>query len=212
MKTICLVSPYQKTNNYLVEILPNKFIGIDIGSQGIQPVQQVLKENKSQLLAYFITHAHADHCIGIKDLYDFYRMPIYCSKICALDIGNSRKNFSIYSNEIPTFEYKLPFEILADNQIVNLCGFNIQAYSVPGHTLGCMAYKVENLLFSGDFLMLKHKTPLNFPDSNKENYKSSVLKMKPLDNQITSYFSGHGESFSSINQLEHLNSILDKEN
>jgi len=204
MKTVCLVSPYQKTNNYLVEILPNKFIGIDIGSIGIEPINQELKKTDGKLLAYFITHAHADHCIGIKEIYETYQMPIFCSEKCASDMGNSRKNFSIYSSEIPTFEYKLPFELLVDNQIVNLDGFEIQAISVPGHTIGCMAFKVSNSLFSGDFLMLKHKTPLNFPDSNKDDYQQSVIKMISMDNQIDTYFSGHGEPFSSIKELTHI--------
>lgn len=210
MKTVCFISPYQKTNNYLVEILPQKFIGIDIGSIGKEPIKSFLKVNDGSLMAYFITHAHADHCMGIKDIYDEFQIPIFCSSICALDMGNSRKNFSIYSNEIPTFEYELPFEILDDNEIVNLNGIEISAFSVPGHTKGCMAFKVGNSLFSGDFLMLNHKTPLNFPDSNKEVYNQSVLKMSQLDKQIEVYYSGHGVTFSSMSELAHLTEILNK--
>ena len=208
MKVITFVSPYRNTNNYLIEISPKLFVGIDIGTLGLSPILEFLTENDGSLQAYFITHAHADHSIGIKEIYDYYKVPVYCSKECSNEINDARKNFSIYTDEIPTYAYNLPLEILEDGAEILIKQIPINAYHVPGHSPGCMVFGFGKTLFTGDFLMLKDKTPLNFPNSNKNDYYKSLQKILQIHNQFDIYFPGHGVSFHFINEIEHLQQTL----
>lgn len=204
MKVTRLVSPYRNTNNYLIEIAHRKFIGIDIGNIKAEVIQKFIADNGAELLGWFLTHAHADHCIGINQLYEHFEMPIYCSLQCAKEISDSRKNFSFYSDEIPTFEYHLPFSILSDNEIRVIEKIEITSFHVPGHSSGCMAFGINKYLFTGDFLMREHKTPLNFPNSNKRDYANSLKKIISMNSNFECYYSGHGESFNTIFEVVHL--------
>ena len=203
-----LISPYRKTNNYLIEISVGKFIGIDIGDIEIDKIKRIVGDEKGEILAYFLTHSHPDHCIGINKLWEMYKMPIYCSENCGNEIMNSRKNLSFYSEEIPTFEYNLPYIPIIDDGLIEIDNCLIRTFLVPGHTNGCAIFFLNSVLFTGDFLMLNHRTPLNFPNSNKEKYKDSVKKVINFDLTIETIHPGHGESFRSINEIIHLNSLI----
>ncbi|MFN3942997.1 MAG: MBL fold metallo-hydrolase [Flavobacterium sp.] len=197
MKVYCFVSSFKKTNNYLIEIKPNIFIGIDIGLIDFKLIQNVLKKCNGTLLAYFLTHSHADHTFGIKEVLAQYKIPVYISNECAIEMANSRKNFSFYLDDIPTFEYNFDWNIIKDFDSVNIQGVSVGVFLVPGHSPGCVMYKINNHLFSGDFLM-DTKTPLNFPNSSKKAYQNSIEKVKKtLGNQSNSLicYSGHGDSF-----------------
>jgi glyoxylase-like metal-dependent hydrolase (beta-lactamase superfamily II) len=197
VKVHCIVSSFKKTNNYLVEIKPNIFIGIDIGFVDFMLIQNVLKKYNGTLVAYFLTHSHADHSFGLKEVLEHYKIPVYNSYECAIELANSRKNFSFYLDDIPTFEYNFHWKIINDFDSVDIQGVSIDVCLVPGHSPGCVMYKINDLLFSGDFLM-NTKTPLNFPNSSKKAYQNSVEKVKKtLGNQSNSLicYSGHGDSF-----------------
>jgi glyoxylase-like metal-dependent hydrolase (beta-lactamase superfamily II) len=205
MKIHRLISPYRQTNNYLIEISAGKFIGIDIGDIEIDKITKIVSDGNGEILAYFLTHSHADHCIGINKLLEIYKMPIYCSENCGNEIMNARKNLSFYSEEIPTFEYDLPYIPIIDDDLIEIDDYLIRVFLVPGHTTGCATFFLNGVLFTGDFLMLNHKTPLNFPNSNKEKYKDSITKILNLDLTIETIYPGHGESFRSFNEITHLN-------
>jgi len=205
MKIQRLISPYRQTNNYLIEISAGKYIGIDIGDIEIDKITKIVSDGNGEILAYFLTHSHADHCIGINKLWEIYKMPIYCSENCGNEIMNARKNLSFYSEEIPTFEYDLPYIPIIDDDLIEIDDYLIRAFLVPGHTTGCATFFLNGVLFTGDFLMLNHKTPLNFPNSNKEKYKDSITKILNLDLTIETIYPGHGESFRSFNEITHLN-------
>lgn len=204
MKVIRLISPYRSTNNYLVDIGENNFIGIDIGNIDIETVLKKINFPTGKIVAYFLTHAHADHCMGIEDIHAKFNMPIYCSESCIVEIGDSRKNFSFYSDEIKLFEYNLPFQKVVDFQELNIGGVKIKTILVPGHSPGCAAFLFDDILFTGDFLMLNHKTPLKFPNSSLQNYKNSLDKLKGISDEIKKFYPGHGETFQYISQIKHL--------
>ncbi len=83
--------------------------------------------------AILITHHHWDHMGGVSDLLSLYKIPVY---------GPSKDNISVLTHplvdqdEIALPELKLQFTTL----------------SIPGHTLGHMAYFGQGMLFAGDTL------------------------------------------------------------
>jgi glyoxylase-like metal-dependent hydrolase (beta-lactamase superfamily II) len=108
---------------------------------------------------------------------------------------DSKKNLSYYLDDIETFVCDIPFVRITDERIRLRENVNIEIISVPGHSAGCMCVKIENALFTGDFLM-ECKTPLNFRSSCKQSYNDSLKKIKDLfkDEEVLCY-PGHGSSF-----------------
>jgi hydroxyacylglutathione hydrolase len=195
MRVHQFLSSFKQTNNYIIDVGENQFIGIDIGMLQFNRVMDCVNDANGKLVAYFLTHSHADHSSGILEIYEKFRIPIYCTHACAEEMLDSKKNLSYYLDDIESFVYDIPFNRIADETIRLSESVNIEIISVPGHSAGCMCVKIENALFTGDFLM-EFKTPLNFRTSCKKSYKNSLKKINDLfkDEEIVCY-PGHGRSF-----------------
>ena len=211
MTVHCFLSKLKQTNNYLVEIGQNQFIGIDLGLIEVGEIIHFVEQKGGQLIAYFLTHAHADHAYGLQEIHDTLNIPIYCSRACAEEVSDAKKNMSFYMDDVPTFSHKIPFHLIEDG-FVNLDGCKeIELISVPGHSAGCLCVKIDNLIFTGDFLM-EYKTPLNFRTSNKKDYQESLKKiMKRFDDEKILCYPGHGKSFNlfeKLRSIENSNQIV----
>lgn len=198
MKIHTFISSYLESNNYLIEIAPNKYIGIDVGVGVVPKICEILDTSGADLTAYLLTHAHADHTAGIQDIVDRYQMPVYCSQECKADLNNSKRNLSFYTDEIETYSFDIVCQVLTDEAIISLGGTQVRSYHVPGHTTGCMAYLINEVLFTGDFLMKGSKTPLHLPGSDKNLYKQSQKKMISVYPFVKTFYPGHGKYFSSL--------------
>lgn len=197
-----LISPYRLANSYLVEFEDGVFVGIDIGNIDLVEITSVIEAKNGNLAAYFLTHAHGDHTVGIKAMYELYKMPIYCSESAAADINNPRKNFSIYSEVISSFKYSLPFYSVVDGDDIDFGIHKFQIMTTPGHSPGCIVISINSFVFTGDFAMRDYKTPLNLPNSSREDYLLSFEKFKlKFANCSCTYFPGHGSSFTKIREV-----------
>ena len=188
-------------------MVENKYVGIDIGNLETGLVEQFLDENNGLLIAYCLTHAHADHTYGIKKMYETYKMPIYCSENCANEINNSKRNFSLYTDEIDTFEYDLPYTHVGNESKIEIDKIEMQVCLVPGHSPGCVVFSLGNAIFTGDFLMAEYPTPLNFPNSSKADFNNSLRSFaRFLENKEgVVIYPGHGKSFVHDGKMEWLN-------
>jgi glyoxylase-like metal-dependent hydrolase (beta-lactamase superfamily II) len=206
MRIYKFLSPFKQTNNYIVDVGENQFIGIDIGLIESDKIMECFNKTNGELIAFFITHSHADHSFGIREIYDKFRIPVYCTQACAEELMDSRKNLSYYLDDIETFEYDIPFKKIADNTIQLRENLLINTISVPGHSAGCMCVKIENTLFTGDFLM-ESKTPLNFRTSNRKSYSNSLNKINQMfKNEEIVCYPGHGNSFVFSDRLSAIQS------
>lgn len=120
-------------DNYIWVILSNeikKAIVVDPGEA--LPVKLWLEKNDYELAAILITHHHFDHTNGISALLSNY-------------------DVSVYGPENETINGKT--DHVRNKSLIELSGFPpIQVIAIPGHTLGHVAYLIENHLFCGDTL------------------------------------------------------------
>ncbi|MGA9211168.1 MBL fold metallo-hydrolase [Kaistella sp.] len=186
----------------MIEIEAGCFIGVDIGSINITEITSIIDVNKGKLLGYFLTHSHGDHTVGIKKIWELYKMPIYCSSNTSSEINNPRKNFSIYSEEIETFSYDLPCKTVEDHEIINFGKSSFEIMHAPGHSPGCIVIFHNKSVFTGDFLMKDFKTPLNLPNSSRKDYNKSRenFKTKCSNNKLT-FYPGHGKNFTEFDGM-----------
>ena len=135
MVNIAIVAIPAFETNYLwvgVNRLNNTAFVVDPGDA--KPVLAYLQKHGLTLTTILLTHKHADHTGGVKQLKALY------------------PEVSIYGHPIESiFEVTHPVQ---DGQDIALSDFDIQfrVIHVPGHTLGHVVYYAAPLLFCGDTL------------------------------------------------------------
>ena len=107
-----------------------------------------LNIDHQKVVAVFLTHSHADH-VGALEL--FKNATIYISREEEQMINRQTSRFSIFKNKL-NYDY----ELVEDNQIINISDLKIKGILTPGHTPGSMCYLInDKYLFTGDTMSLK---------------------------------------------------------
>lgn len=126
------------------------YIAIDAGNDkgNIQKELKKLNIDPDKIKAILLTHTDGDHVAGISL---FKNAGIYFSRPEEQLLNGKKSRFLIFGNKIDTDKYN----IIEDQQIMNIDGIKIQAFLTPGHTPGSMCYLVnDTILFTGDALKL----------------------------------------------------------
>ena len=131
----------------------DQYIAIDAG-QKLDIIENEFKKldiDLNEIRAVFLTHTDFDHTAAIKL---FKNAKIYLSRQEEQLInGETSRFFSIIGNKIDTKDY----ELLEDQQILNVGNLKIQGLLTPGHTPGSMCYIInDKYLFTGDAISLKN--------------------------------------------------------
>ena len=122
-------------------------------------------------------------------------LPVYCSQMTAVNIGDSKNNFSKYIGEIKTFELDVVTQVLCDNESFTIGAMEFLFMETPGHSPGGACIFTSDAVFTGDNILNQMKAPLNFPHSNKKQYDISLIKIKKQLKPGMTIFPGHGEPF-----------------
>lgn len=81
-----------------------------------------------------------------------------------------------------------PDILLADGEVLNLWNMEIQALATPGHTDGCTSYRVENMVFTGDALLIRKTGRTDFQwGSAKKLYHSIMTQIYTLPDETLIY-------------------------
>lgn len=119
-----------------------------------------------------LTHAHADHFMAAKDFIEKYKIPLYIHESDADAIKGADSNFSsvLYRKNI---EF-IPDVILKDKDKIKFGDLEMEVIHTPGHTLGGISLKIENVIFTGDTLFNKSIGRTDFPGGSFEEIISSI--------------------------------------
>ena len=161
-------NPYRECT-YVVSLPEsNDCIIIDPGMYGEKEEERVrnyLKENTLTLCAVLITHAHPDHICGLDSLLQQYpNLPVY-GKI-----------------------YNLP-----DNNLMKICGIDIQVIPTPGHKEDCVCFYLaeHKILFTGDTLFQESVGRTDLPGGDTATLMQSLEQLCLLPDD-TKVYPGHG--------------------
>jgi glyoxylase-like metal-dependent hydrolase (beta-lactamase superfamily II) len=146
----------------------------------------------------FVTHAHLDHSALARPLAEKTGAPV-------LAFGNATSGRSENMRRLvqsglqsggegvdTAFE---PDEPLADGQVIDGAGWQIEAVHTPGHMGGHLGFALGNILFSGDHVMGWSSTLVSPPDGDMGAYMAALHKLAARPWQ--SFLPGHGEAITS---------------
>jgi sulfur dioxygenase len=179
------------TYTYLL-VDPQSQLGvlIDPVREQVERDLSLLKELGVELLYVLETHVHADHVTSAGMIRQQTGARIVYSAAAEM------KAIDLAVNEGDTIEFG---------------GYTIRVIATPGHTNGCVSYYVDNMVFTGDALLIHGCGRTDFQQGNPETlYDSVTQKLFTLpDNTIV--YPAHdynGRSASSIGEEKRWNPRL----
>ncbi len=189
--------------NFFVYTDGDNFICIDSGLSSILAKWGLKKLgiNPSDVSHVFLTHTDYDHVGGMKL---FNNADVYISKKEKQMIdGTTARAFKIKYNSLNT-----KYNLLEDNEEMEIGKIKIKAISTPGHTPGSMSYIInESYLFSGDTLTLRGNKLYPFyrlQNMDTKKQKETINKLVKANDNISWVFTSHtGYSSDYKNLVKH---------
>lgn len=136
------------------------------------------------------THVHADHITAS---------------------GEIRKRTGAQVALSSAYDMSCPDLHLEDGQELHFGKHTIKAIHTPGHTSGCLSYHIENMLFTGDALLVRGCGRTDFQEGSSEKLFHSVREKIFNLPDDTVVYPGHdykGFTKTSIEQEKRLNPRL----
>lgn len=179
------------TNCYLVINEETKeTVMVDPGAYSAK-VKNAIKEQELKLKAVLLTHAHFDHIMGLSDVMEEVKVPVYVEEADLPMMTDGESNLSsAYVRGGYRFEEAVP---VRDGQQLEIAGFQFRVIHTPGHTPGgcCYYMEQEGVLFSGDTLFQTSVGRSDFPGGSASELVRSVKEKLLVLPEETHVYPGH---------------------
>lgn len=166
----------------------------------LQNVREVTDIQK--LKKVYLTHLHADHCGGGRDLQKL-GIEVFAPRREWVDMQQNpedvREAYEISQNTgcYPAdkqFLFPEPDSFLQDGDMIQIGTYRLKAIEVRGHSAGMLVYLLDDgerkILFSGDYVFANGLVGLlNCPGCDLSLYRKDIKKLAGLDADIL--FPGH---------------------
>jgi hydroxyacylglutathione hydrolase len=152
----------------------------------LDKVKSALDATGSSLVGILLTHSHYDHIDLAAALSSIYQCSIWMSR-----------EEQVFSN------YRHPNLQLIDGKTIAFGKMLVHPIKTPGHTPGCVCYKISDNLFTGDVLFAEGCGLCPDADGAACMYES-LNQLKNLIEPTTKIYPGHsfgkapGQSFASL--------------
>jgi len=184
-----LVLGFFTVNCYIVTTEETNFI-IDPGAD-FKIIDNFMKSERINPEFILNTHGHYDHIGTVPEITEVYEIPFYIHSKEEPIVTDPGKNMSSFfgGNALSLKTYNL----IEDTDLVFFKQRGIEIFNFPGHTPGSIAIKLNDFLFTGDFLFNGGIGRTDLPGGSSDEMIESLKKIKDF-NQETVIYPGHGEN------------------
>lgn len=141
-----------------------------------------------------LTHAHCDHIYGLNKLMEAFPEALVYTNVSGKEgLLNPRWNFSQYHEDVEDFEFAHPenVRVIEEECTINLGGMQVAVFIVPGHDPSCLAFRIGDVLYTGDAYIPGVKVVTTFPRSNKQHAAESLARLQQLEVSGLKVMPGH---------------------
>ena len=181
-------------------------IVIDPGMGSVDPLKEILADNKLRPIAVLLTHGHLDHTWSVVPVADGYGIPAFIHPDDEMMLSDPAQSLGpdmrhMLRQLVPDGELQLEpddIKLLTDGERLELAGMTVDTDHAPGHTPGSVMYRhaatddVPPLLFSGDVLFEGSIGRTDLPGGDHSAMLRSLRDVVlPMDDD-TVVLPGHG--------------------
>ena len=191
MRITTVPVPPLMVNSYLIENEETKEVLLVDPGNPSKEIDHYLEEKGLTLKGILLTHAHADHILGLQYYVDKLGVEVYVHEDDQEMLQDANLNLSTSFQRDPfTFHEALS---LRDGEVLNLAGIKIKVLHTPGHTKGGVCFVVDDSIISGDTLFKGSIGRFDlYGGSEATLYNSIRSKLYPLTGKKV--YPGHGPS------------------
>lgn len=172
------------SSNVFVVSQGNCCVIIDAGAK-VEEVAKVVGAKKVE--AIFLTHGHYDHCARVMDYIKRFGAKVYASQFIKEYLENGDYNYSEGQFVVTDFT---DFIFLQESGKVKLPHFEVEFFTLGGHSKSDIMFKIDDDIFVGDVLIGRDMGRIDLYGGSKDKMKDS-LKFLQKFNYETMH-SGHG--------------------
>lgn len=177
------------SNRYIIYTRENdKALVIDPGLDAGVTLSALEKLDK-ELGAVLLTHAHYDHIACVAELKRRTGAAVYLGKNDVPLLDSNGHLAWYFGKELDPF--------FVDNELIDgvfdICGYNLEVISMPGHTHGGLTYLFGDKMFTGDALFFETYGRTDLPSSDIGELAASAKRLFALDGDYEMYC-GHGRN------------------
>lgn len=154
-------------------------------------------------VAVLLTHGHFDHIGAVDELCSRYGIPVYVHEADAAKLANAHTNVSAMFG-MPLVQHTVPVPLNGD-EVLSLAGMDVQVLHTPGHTSGCVCYRLPDNqgVLTGDTLFAHGYGRTDLPDGDMHMLYQSLRVLMRLSPKMITY-PGH-ESFGAVGRDTEVN-------
>lgn len=151
-----------------------------------------LASSGASLKMILLTHGHFDHIMAVPELVKKTNAKVYISINDADKLRSSEMSVADYfgiKGFVPLYGEKT----VRDGDKLTLDEITFEVIHTPGHTSGCVCYKTEDIIFTGDTLFQMSVGRCDMPDGDWDMLQDSLKKLSEIPGNYKIY-PGHGET------------------
>ncbi|MBA2613136.1 MAG: MBL fold metallo-hydrolase [Bacteroidetes bacterium] len=157
-------------------------------------LKNFIEEKKLKLSRLLLTHAHIDHILGNKFIFDTYGLLPETHEEELFFIERLPETAAMYN--VPCDPSPFPEKFILPGDKINLGVYEFETIFTPGHSPGSISFynKENKLLISGDVLFQNSIGRTDLPKGDHDTLLQSIReKLFVLPDDVKVY-SGHGPS------------------
>ncbi len=188
--------PNGYTNCYILADEKTKAAAIIDPGDDVPEIMEMVKKDKLDVRAIFLTHGHYDHVGGVAALRKKYKdIPVY---LHPEDAGKD--------TELMPTRALAPVTLWRDGDVVMVGELQVEVLHTPGHSAGSVTLRCQDVLFTGDTLFTQSVGRTDFPGGSQEALMASLKRLGELEGDYQ-VLPGH-DTFTSLDQERQWNPYL----
>ena len=158
-----------------------------------------------------LTHEHYDHISGVNMWKKIRDAPVLCSRPCAENIQDPKKNLAYYFEEFCELQTWIKVDVIPKHNKAYSCRADIafddetvlkwerhclHLFEMPGHSMGSIGIVLDDMyFFSGDSLLENTDISLKLPGGSRKKWKEVGFPRLQRISKGSYVYPGHFEKF-----------------